>query len=421
MKHKIFDNWGLKLGSVLFALILWLVVTNINDPTTSLRISNVKVKFLNTNVITDTGKVYEVEDGTDIVDTVTIRAPRSIIDSLGSENVYAEADFRNLTAANTVPITFGTNKYNSQLESIKGNFDSVQLTVETKQSKTLALSTVTSGTVNEGYMIGDITADENQIRISGPESLIDQVVRAEASVSVTGFTQDIITDADIVLMDAEGNTIRSSTITSNINSVRVKVEMLQTKRVGLNFTTTGVPADGYEATGTITCDPETILVAGKSSVLSSIESIDIDEPINITGQAGDMQVVIDVGKYLQNSIKLADSTFNGNVTVTVSIQEVTTRTLRLNASDIVWENVPEGYRVEIVDPEGSYNVSVRGLSQNLSVIDENGIQAVADLEGILEQEDRVGENYHVTLDFNYDGKPLKIASAVQVWFVLAET
>lgn len=421
MKNKIFADWGLKLISLLMALALWYVVTNINDPDTTLRISNVKVSLRNTNIVTDSGLVYEVLDNTDVVDMVTLRGPRSIIDTLSADNVSAVADFANLTASNTVPISFSTNKYNAQLESISGNIDTLKLNIEFLKSKTLALNATTSGTVSDGYMIGEVTADENQLRISGPESVIDQVVRAEANVSVTGFTQDIITDADIVLYDADGEPVSMDNISSNISKDRVKVEILQTKRVALQFTTTGTPVEGYEATGTITSDPDTVLLAGRPSVISNLEVFEIDEAINLTGQSGDMQTLINVGAFLPSNLKLADPDFKGMVTVTVSIEPTVIRNIRMNVDEIKLENIPEGYTAKIVDPEGTYMAAFRGLQQNLDALNPDDIEARADLTDIMNQEDPVGDNYHVTVDFYSDGKKLKIDAPVQIWVTLSET
>lgn len=420
MKNKIFSNWGLKLGSVVLAFALWFVVTNINDPDTTLKINNVKVTLLNTNIVTDNGQIFQIMDETNVVDTVTIRAPRSIIDTLGSENVSATADFKELTASNTVPIRLSTNKYNSQLESITGNIDTLVLNVENLKSKTLALGTSTSGTIADGYMIGDVSTEGNQIRISGPESVIDQIVRAEANVSVTGFTQDIVTDADISFLDAYGEKVDTGTLTTNMNKVRVRVEILQTKRITLTFTTSGTPAEGYEATGTITSDPDSILVAGKPSVLSYLETLKIEDPINITGQSGDMRTLVDISEYLPSYLKLADNSSETMVTVTVSIEPLATRTVTLDASDIVFENIPEGYKATLTDPESSYTVVLRGLSSRLEAIEQDAITATADLEGLLEQEDTVGDNYHTTLDFEYEGSQLKTETPVQIWLTLDE-
>ena len=197
MKNKLLRNWGLKLCSFLIAAVLWLIVTNINDPVGTFRVYNVPVVLQNTDLITNSGQVYEVLDHTDVIDVVTIQAKRSIIDSLDESNIIAVADVNELTNLNTVAIKLSTNKYNDKLESIRGNIDNVKLNIEAEKTKTLPLRAVTIGTVKEGYMVGDISTEQNLIEITGPESVISQVKRATVTVNVSGFTNNIGTDSPV--------------------------------------------------------------------------------------------------------------------------------------------------------------------------------------------------------------------------------
>lgn len=421
MKHKLTDNWGLKLGSLVFSFFLWIIVTNVNDPVVTYRLYNVPVTLTNTNIITEQGKTYEVLDDTDVIDTVTISAARSIIDSLSETDVVAIADFQDLTAQNTIAIKLSTNKYNSNLESIRGNIDTVELNIENLKSKTLALNVVTSGTVSDGYVVGNVTTAQNQVRISGPESVISQIVKAQAEVSVTDFTQDISTDTEIVFLDSDMNPVTSNMITSNIEDVKVSVEILKTKRVDLVFNEMGVAADGYAATGEITSEPNSILIAGKSSVLNKLDSIEVDaEALNITGQTEDMMAIVDITKYLPSGVSLAESDFDGNVNVTAYIEKTVDRRISMNVDSIQWNNVPEGYEVELVDPEETFDVVINGLQREVFAYDQDSIQVSADLTDILSQEDTVGNLYHATLVFTIDGTQIDTSSPVQVWFTLED-
>ena len=233
MKDWFTKNWGLKLGSLIFACVLWVIVTNINDPVIQYKVSNVPVRFIHTDVISSQGKVFDVLDGTDVIDQVTITAARSIIDSLSEQNIMAVADFNDLTMQETISIKLSTNKYNDKLESIKGNIDEVRLKIENKKTLSLALKATTTGEVSEGYLLGDITTDRNLVKISGPESVVSQIAKAGVDVTVSDFTNNISTDADIKLYDADGEEIDRSLVSMNISSVKVNVEILETKRVPL--------------------------------------------------------------------------------------------------------------------------------------------------------------------------------------------
>ena len=404
MKNKLTGNLVLKVGSVLFAAILWLLVTNINDPPTASKFNNIPVVIQNADAITSQGKVYEILDDTDVIDSVTVVAPRSISDTISKDNVVAVADMNDLTSLNTISIKLSTNKYNDRLDSITGSIDSVKLNIENKQSISLALRATYSGSVGDGYMIGDVTTEQNLVRVSGAESIVSRINRAEVSVAVTGFTSDIGTVEEIKLYDADGVEIPKSNLTLNINTVRVNVEILATKEIPLNFSVMGAPADGYRATGVVSSTPASIVLAGKANVLKNISSLDIpDTVLDITGLSENLVTVIDVREYLPGNVELGDKEFDGNAVVTVYIEPVIARNFTVSKSNISILNMPESFEGEVSTFEDEFPIQVIGLSADVNSINGDEIRGTVDIadlreRGIIEE---VEEGYwDVPLSFN---------------------
>lgn len=190
MKNKLTRNIGLKIASVFFAIILWMVVTSVNNPINTKTYDNIPVKLLNTELITESGQIYEVLEDTDVIGRVTIRAPRTVLSEIKEENVIATADVAELSSLDTISIKLTTNIANrDKVTSITGNIDTIKLNIENKRTKALALKSTVSGQVPEGYLTGDITTDQNLVRISGPQSIIGQIVKASVDVNVTGMDQ----------------------------------------------------------------------------------------------------------------------------------------------------------------------------------------------------------------------------------------
>ena len=127
---RIFHNGALKIISLVLASCLWFFVTYYQDPETVLTINNVQVKLLHTDMLEQEGKVCIVLDDSDTIPVVTINAPRSVVDSLGSENIVATADVEDIAADNTVPIVLTTNKYSDSITSITGSTKRVSLSIE---------------------------------------------------------------------------------------------------------------------------------------------------------------------------------------------------------------------------------------------------------------------------------------------------
>ena len=424
MKNKLLRNWGLKLCSFLIAAVLWLIVTNINDPVGTFRVYNVPVILQNTDLITNSGQVYEVLDHTDIIDVVTIQAKRSIIDSLDESNIIAVADVNELTNLNTVAIKLSTNKYNDKLESIRGNIDNVKLNIENERTKTLPLRTVTIGTVKEGYMVGDITTEQNLIEISGPESVVSQVKRATVTVNVSGFTSNIGTDSPIRLYDENDQIIDVDSIVKNINKVRVTVEILELKTIDINWKFTGTPGKGYMATGEIQAGRNSVIIAGRSKAIANINSIEIPESVlDITGATESLETIVDLTDYLPDSVILAEEDFKGRVNVTVVVEPVGERVASVAANSIQIVNVPEGFEVEIDMEDDAHDFTLVGLERDLDALDLSTIQVSVDIAALMENEGLTSlsaGHYAAGLTYSLENNAVTVRDTSSVRLIITE-
>lgn len=388
MKNRLTRNWGLKIASFLSAALLWLVVTNINDPIVSYRVADVPVTIRNANLITDRGQVYEVLDGTDMIDTVTVSAPRSIIDSLDKSNIVAVADINDLTSVDTVPIKLSTNKYSDKLDSIRGNIDNVRLSIEEKQTRSLQIKPVTTGEVREGYKVGDTTTDQNLIRISGPKSVISQVAKAQAEVDISGFTNNIGTDSDIRLYDEDGIEITAANIEKSITKVRVNVEILELKALPVVCEVTGTPENGYQYTGEVEFSKGSIMVAAKSQILEHVEAIAIPAGVlDVSDASEDVTVLVDLNEYLPDGVEMAENNFVGRINVTAKIEAERERAVRIPVGRILFEGLPENYQAVITEPANECSITLAGLQSALNEVTAEDITASVDLETWMAQEE----------------------------------
>lgn len=385
MKNKLTTNLGLKLISVLFSIVLWLVGTSIGNPTTSKSFYNVPVVLENTDAITESGRVYEVLENSDVINRVTIRGPRSVVSSMSESNIVATADVSNISSLDTVSIKLTTNINQDQISSITPSSDTVKLNIENKKTKTMALGTKISGEVSDGYMVGDITTDQNLVRISGPESVVTSVSKAVAEITVTGFTSDISTSAEIRLYDADGNVVDNPNITQNIKTVGVRVSILQTKEVPLVFHTQGEPTYGYGFTGNVECNLETVTICGKSSVLKNIQSIDIPaEVLDMTNKSDTFTEEVDLLQYLPDNVQLVDLK-DSVVTVTVDIEPEISKKIELRENRIHVTNLPDGFTASISGVEETFTIEVIGLAQDLSEVQASSLEGTVDVNDLMEK------------------------------------
>jgi len=270
MRKKLVRNLGLKLASLLLAFALWFLVVQINDPLDSVTFSNVEIELINTDLLEQEGKVYEVLDGSNMA-RVTVYAPRSVIGQIRKSDIVAEADMSKLTDINTIAVNYYVE--NLAVDSVDGNRDLVRLNVEDKKETWIRLVSNVVGDVAEGYLVTNIIVDSTDIAISGPESAVSKVAYAAVEMDVTGAVSNRSANVDIQLYDEEDNLIENKSIRKNEDSAYMQVEVLAAKEVPVRVEYSGQPAEGYLATGVAESNKEYVAIAGRSTVIEGITEI----------------------------------------------------------------------------------------------------------------------------------------------------
>lgn len=379
MRKKLMHNWGLKLISLLLAFILWFLVIQIENPKDSTSFSNVSVRLVNTELLEKENKVYEVLDNTDTV-RVTVRAPRSIIEQLRESDIVAEADVSKLTDINTIAITYTVQNADTESIEVVGSHDVVRLSVEDKKSKWVRLTYDIEGEVSDGYMVSNVILDQTQIEINGPKSAVEKVSYAGVNIDVTGASANQSANIEIELYDVDGNVIEQDNIQKNVNYVHTSVEVLATKSVPVELNVMGEPADGYMATGVVDCAPAYVKIAGSASTLAGINTISIPaEELNISGATGNVTDIINVAAYLPDNTRLADSAFNGRISVTVYVEPIVEKTLEVPIDNISITNLPDGKHAHFPDGVSTYSLTVTGLNGQISLLQEATIRGNIDV------------------------------------------
>ena len=404
MKKLLTRNLGLKLASQLLAFVLWFLVAQIYDPKDTVTFNNIQVRLINTELLDEEGKVYEVLDNSNLV-RVTVTGPQSIVKSeLRRSDIVAEADMSKLTDINTIAITYYCENISNDSVEIKGNHDSVRLNVEDKTSKWIKLESNTIGDVASGYMIGNVTLDQTNIEVTGPKSAISQVDHAGVDINVTDSTTSLSANVDIKLYDADDNELVLESVKKNVDSAYMTVEVLATKEVPVEIEYMGVPEDGYMATGEVESSVPTVRIAGTVSTLVGISAITVPEDrMNITGQSDNLVDIINLKEYLPANVRLADKSFDGKITATVYIEPIVSKDLTVAAENISVTGVPDGMEAEITSTAEEYNITVSGLSRDVSILHDSSVTGILNLTQWMEDngvEELTPGTYTIPVTFN---------------------
>lgn len=385
MLARLTHNLGLKLIALMISFGLWFVVNNINDPTQSKTFYSIPVEILNSELITNEGKVYEILDGTGTVN-VKVRGKESVLRYITKEDIKATADMAELTFMNTVGIKASSSRSNTELE-FDCSIENVKFSIEDVKRIQMVINTSTTGHPADGYVVGNVTPSQNVVRISGPESVVSKIdhVEAVANIGNYAYTSDINTSVDLQLYDADDKEIKNNAIKMNISSINVAITILATKEVPLRFAVQGTPEDGYVYTGDLESDVQSVLLAGKKSILDGLTELVIsDSALDVTDLSEDKTVLINIRKMLPIGTQFADSSFGGNVNLTIDIEPLVTKQFAVPVKNFAIANVPEGFEAKIREFDNTqvenFTMAFAGVSADINKLRARDIIGVIDLD-----------------------------------------
>lgn len=386
MGKKLTNNWGLKLIAILFALILWFAVINIDDPVVSETFKNVPVQIMNTEVLTEAGMTYEVLDNTSVVETITVYGPRTLVESLNENDIIAKADFNDITVANTVAVSVSVdNRNSSKITNIRSSLEAVKLNIEEAKTKQLVINATTTGKLASGYIVAGIELDQNRIRVSGPKSVVSQIATAKVNVDVSDSSSDVATYGTVRLYDKAGVEITSELLVKGTEKVHINVDVVPTKYVPVKYQLTGEVADGYAVVeDAVSCDVMTVLIAGETEALRDVEEVLINgDELDVSELDEGKEFKVTIKNYLPDNIILGDKEYDGKVTVKVPVEEVVTEVVEILKEDLTIKNIPDGMSVTMVDVPDYTELEITGTVSKVRQVMTGKVTGVIDMNKAL--------------------------------------
>lgn len=381
MKKKLTHNWGLKILSTLFAIVLWLIVVNIIDPVESKSFSNVHVTVQNESVIKNQGKVYDIIDNSDVI-SISVKGRRSALSKMKSSDFVAIADMKEMIVMDTVPIEVSATKNSDKIQEIIPKTRTLKISVEDSATKQFAITTNITGTPVEGYAVGDTVCYPSVLKVTGAASVVNKINKVMVTVDVNDVTTTINQPATPKFYDSDGDVIEATSLEYSNKEISVSVDLLKTKEVGLNFSVKGTPEDDYQYIEIVHA-PDFITIAGDEEELAKISSLDITKDVvDINHATDNVQQVIDISSYLPETVRLVD-TSEASILVTAIIEKKETKTIEIPKSKIQVLNLSSRYTFNYSNNDNLI-ITVKGLAENINGITANDIQASIDLEGLNE-------------------------------------
>lgn len=377
MKEKIFKNLSLKILSAVFAVVLWTIIVNIYDPTTSYTFSNVTVQLINTESLTDKNYSYEVVDGGKI--SVYVSGPKSVVTNIKASDIVATADLSKISAfADYVDIHVSVVQNGQVLSNVEATpkTSAVKLSIENRDTKTVNVTANVTGSPADGYVVVKESLNPTSIKVTGPSSVIDTVAYAGVSFDVTGATGDLNGDAAVHLYNDDGGEIVDESLDVSQTTVGYSAQVVRYKTVNVEAQTSGTPKDGYRV-DSVTCSQSQVQVYGDETVLNNLEKIVIPSgSINVDNLSEDKVYKLSLSNYIDKSLHILN---DSRVDVTVKIVQAVSDTVIFNTSDIKVVGLNTGMSYNFTDK--TFNIEVERNAGNTTALDASAVTVKVSLTG----------------------------------------
>ncbi len=376
MKNRIFKDFGIKVVSVFFAIIIWMLIVNIDDYIITRQINNIEVEIINSEAITSNDKVFEVVEGKSV--NIVIKGKRSVVEYLKSGDFKAVADMSKLSVTNAVQIVITPVDGSISSDITISCVDNMMIVeIEDKIEKQLPVTVTTTDKPHTDYAVGDKTTSPNMVVVSGPESIVSKLQEARVEISVDGAKDDFTELVEPKFYDGNGELVESTNIECNVNKVEVSIEILKTKTVRVELDTVGDTREGYEVIS-VDYQPTEIKLVGVEETLQGIDAILISD-IDISDLYDSTEIAIDISDYLPEGIKIADGT--EQIMVKIVIEKLKTIELSFAKTDIILANDFDGYEYDVV-VDDNLIMQIIGLSEVVSDITIEDMKPSVDVNGL---------------------------------------
>ena len=383
MGKMLTNNLGLKILSLLLAIVLWLAIITAEDPVITRDFSDIKITEINGEKLIEGGKAYSYTSD----NTVSIRAEgkTSIVGRLTANDFEAVADLSKISVTGAVVVDVACPKYPSVAITPIGSSNIVTVKMENLSEKSLSVRVVTEGKVADNRYLGTGTAVPNLVTISGPASEVGKVKEAVAYLTVNNtVTADINTTSAVVLLDSDGNEINSSTLKCSASNIRVSVPVYNTKTVPIRLNVTGEPADGYQFISSV-YEPKEVRLAGTPEALAEIDEVVMTD-FDLTDKTEDVEVSLPIASSLEESLPdgvvFTDS--DQTLALVVKIEPIVTQSFSIPFSNIQLEGREDEYKYELSMEDSTVKTlkfDVSGLKSLIRDASIGDFTASIDVEG----------------------------------------
>lgn len=242
-----------KVVSVFVAIIIWMYVVSVENPTTTLTYRDIPVTVLNEEQLNNSG--YSLISVTDTAIDVKVEGRRTDVSTVTSKDIIATIDVSNINLSGKymTDIKVSVKADGVMVKSVEQK--QTEVYVDTIKSVEVPVTVNTTGMPKGNFKVGELKSSVEKITVKGPGGIINKISTAKVNVDLTDVDENINRIYPVKLYDYADKEIDLTYLSLTSHEATVSAAVIHTVEAEIrpDFTS---EISGYE----ITIKPDKITV-----------------------------------------------------------------------------------------------------------------------------------------------------------------
>ena len=309
---------------------------------------------------------------------LVMRAPRSEWSKLlnGENGIQAILDLSGLSSGqHTLPIQVQVPIRPVRIETVTPA--SATVVLEPLATRTLPIDLVVSGEPAVGYQAGDASVDPQEVLISGPQSLVEQVSRLHVPIDLAGIRETIDQSIPVQALDENDQPVRDLGI--NPKEVLVSLPVFQQggyRDLAVKVVVRGQVASGYRLANISVFPPVVTVYSADTALVNSLPGVLETQPLELDNAKDALTTRLALA--LPQGVSLVGEQ---TVLVQVGVSPIQS-SLTLSNKSIEIIGLPEGWSIQTA-PD-SVDVILSGPLPLLDTLSPQEVRVLIDVTDLAE-------------------------------------
>lgn len=288
------QNLGLKLISLLLAIVFWLYTAIFINPLTETTISEVPIKYVNKEQLNNQDLTVEALDPVYV--TVKVRAPRGLINNINKKNISATVNVSEVEETGTVSLPVSVTLPFEEAVVLEKNVYYATATVGKLHSKAFPLKVEIADQPASQY-VEQKTLSPEHITVRAPEAILSEIDVVAAVFSLPGTYGGTSITATPVAYAKDGSEVLADNLLFDPEEVTLNCMVYKRKTVPL-IVTYSFDETAYD----IELSEESITIYGTPEEVDEVEEVYSRALQEIVGQELPVDPILPSGIYTDEEI-----------------------------------------------------------------------------------------------------------------------